>query len=142
MNPRRSIKALLAAGLVAGALSAAPAALAAEDQPPAATAPTASTASAAAQASVYVWATGVNVRNGVDGYCAPSPSRAECPTIVAVLSRTSAPAYCQTPGETIHDSGYSNRWWTYVQTPSGYGWINNVYLQGGEKMAGVPDCTW
>jgi hypothetical protein len=142
------VKTLLAAGLVAGSLAAGPAASAAPSaRLPAAPAPTAAKTAAKTAAAelppVYVWATGVNVRNGGDGYCSYQPSRANCPTVVAVVSQTTLDAYCQARGETIHDSGYSNSWWTYVRTSGGQlGWVNNIYLQGGEKMAGVPDCTY
>ncbi|GKQ35084.1 peptidase M23 [Streptomyces sp. A012304] len=141
MNIRCSIKNLLVAGLVAGSLAAGPAAFAAPSAQ--APAPTAAKTSAAELPPVYVWATGVNVRNGGDGYCSYQPSRANCPTVVAVVSQTTLSAYCQARGETIQDSGYSNSWWTYVRTGGGQlGWVNNIYLQGGEKMAGVPDCTY
>ncbi|MFJ8942225.1 peptidase M23 [Streptomyces sp. NPDC102395] len=98
----------------------------------------------AALTSVYIWATGVNVRHdGADADCVFHPSRGTCPTVVATVSRTTAQAHCQREGETIHDSGYSNRWWTLVELADGkVGWVNNIYIQGGEKIAGVPDCSW
>ncbi|MFF3848753.1 peptidase M23 [Streptomyces sp. NPDC002328] len=98
----------------------------------------------AALTSVYIWASNVNVRHdGADADCVFHPSRASCPTVVATVSRTTAQGHCQRQGETIHDSGYSNRWWTLVELADGrIGWVNNIYIRGGEKIAGVPDCSW
>ncbi|MFF8828488.1 peptidase M23 [Streptomyces sp. NPDC015131] len=132
MNARRSVKALLTAGLVAGTMAvAAPGVTAAPAAPAAATATT----------PVYVWASNVNVRHDpADANCWFHPSRS-CP-VVATVSRVTVQAHCQRAGETVHDSGYTNKWWSYVRTPGGQlGFINNIYLQGGEKIAGVPDCT-
>ncbi|MFJ4686636.1 peptidase M23 [Streptomyces sp. NPDC088789] len=99
-------------------------------------------ASAAARPSVYIWATDVNLRHdGADPNCVFHPSRT-CP-VVAKVSRTTVDAHCQRTGETVHDLGYSNRWWTQVELADGtIGWVNNLYIRGGEKIAGVPDCAW
>ncbi|WP_107047447.1 SH3 domain-containing protein [Streptomyces sp. NRRL F-2664] len=103
---------------------------------------TAGTAGVAA--SVYIWATNVNVRyDAADADCVHHPSRTSCTKIVATVSRTAAEGMCQHPGEEITDSGYRNRWWTLLKLPNGtIGWVNNIYLQGGEKIAGIPDCGW
>ncbi|MFE0450077.1 peptidase M23 [Streptomyces sp. NPDC058914] len=142
MNRGRLITALTAAAVTAGLLTLAPAASATPAGP--ATTTTSARASAAALTPVYIWATNVNVRHdGADADCVFYPSRASCPTVVATVSRTTARAHCQREGETIHDSGYSNRWWTLVELADGkIGWVNNIYIQGGEKIAGVPDCAW
>lgn len=142
MNTGRLVKAMTATALTAGLLALAPAASAAPDRPAATTVP--ADASAAALTSIYIWATNVNVRHdGQDADCVFYPSRASCPTVVATVSRTAAKGHCQREGETIRDSGYSNRWWTLVELADGkIGWVNNIYIQGGEKIAGVPDCSW
>ncbi|MFD6109308.1 peptidase M23 [Streptomyces yangpuensis] len=97
-----------------------------------------------AATSVYIWATHVNVRyDGADADCVHYPSRGSCVKIVATVSRTRAEGICQHPGEEIVDGGYRNRWWTLLKLPDGtIGWVNNIYIQGGEKIAGVPDCGW
>ncbi|MFJ4468060.1 peptidase M23 [Streptomyces sp. NPDC089424] len=141
MNTGRLVKAMTATALTAGLLALAPAASAAPERPPVTTV---RADASAALTSVYIWATNVNVRHdGADADCVFYPSRASCPTVVATVSRTTAKGHCQREGETIHDSGYSNRWWTLVELADGkIGWVNNIYIQGGEKIAGVPDCAW
>ncbi|MDX6758828.1 MULTISPECIES: hypothetical protein [Streptomyces] len=149
MNTRRLLKATTAVAAAVAALTlgspaavASPAAAPQADRPTTAASP-ASPASAAATA-VYIWATNVNVRyDGADADCVHHPSRASCVKIVATVSRTTAEGMCQHPGEEIVDSGYRNRWWTLLKLPGGtIGWVNNIYIQGGEKIAGVPDCGW
>ncbi|MGW1541919.1 peptidase M23 [Streptomyces sp. NPDC002309] len=141
MNTARLARAMTASALTAGLLTLAPAASAAPERPAATTAPAEASASLT---SIYIWATNVNVRHdGQDADCVFYPSRGSCPTVVATVSRTAAKGHCQREGETIHDSGYSNRWWTLVELADGkVGWVNNIYIQGGEKIAGVPDCSW
>ncbi|MFG2339466.1 peptidase M23 [Streptomyces yangpuensis] len=151
MNTRRLLKAATAAAAAVAALTlGSPAAVAspaaAQAPPPTATSTPASPASSmsAAATSVYIWATQVNVRyDGADADCVHYPSRGSCVKIVATVSRTTAEGMCQHPGEEIVDSGYRNRWWTLLRLPDGtIGWVNNIYIQGGEKIAGVPDCGW
>ncbi|MFD5623454.1 peptidase M23 [Streptomyces yangpuensis] len=148
MNTRRLLKATTAAAAAVAALTlGSPAAVAspaaAQAGPPTTTASPAASMSAAAT-SVYIWATRVNVRyDGADADCVHYPSRGSCVKIVATVSRTTAEGMCQHPGEEIVDSGYRNRWWTLLKLPDGtIGWVNNIYIQGGEKIAGVPDCGW
>lgn len=32
---------------------------------------------------------------------------------------------------------------TLLELPDGrIGWVSTIYIQGGEKIAGVPDCAW
>ncbi|GAA4936021.1 peptidase M23 [Streptomyces coeruleoprunus] len=139
MNLRRSLKALSGASVLAAALALAPAAHA--DAPATGAG---EVRSAAGWPQVYIWASDVNVRHDpADADCVFYPSRASCPTVVAKVSRLTVSAHCQRQGETIHDAGYSNKWWTLVETPAGkIGWVNNIYIKGGEKIAGVPDCNW
>ncbi|PZT70679.1 peptidase M23 [Streptomyces sp. SW4] len=119
---RRSATALAAAALTAGALAgtsqAAPAAPAGGD-------PTLT--------DVYIWATDVRLRQH------PTTDS----NVLAVRSRYWLDAVCQKQGEYVHDPAVGgNRWWTAVQEFSGsdIAWVNNLYLRGGEKIAGVPDC--
>ncbi|MFD3569638.1 hypothetical protein [Streptomyces sp. NPDC058667] len=93
-----------------------------------------------------MWATGVNVRNAASGapfeQCKTFPSRQNC-QVVATVSQTTVTAYCQKRGELISDSGYSSRWWTYLESPSRHwGWVNNVYITGDEHLAHVSDCPF
>ncbi|GGU48062.1 peptidase M23 [Streptomyces lavendofoliae] len=123
---------------------ASPAAVAAPAAVPSATGTAPNATMSAAATSVYIWATGVNVRyDGADADCVHYPSRGSCVKIVATVSRTTAEGICQHPGEVIADGGYRNGWWTLVKLSDGtIGWVNNIYIQGGEKIAGVPDCGW
>ncbi|MEV0641783.1 peptidase M23 [Streptomyces sp. NPDC050619] len=118
----RSATAFAAAALTAGALAttaqAAPAAP--NDGDPALT-------------DVYIWATDVNLR--------------EQPTtdsnVLAVRSTYWLDAVCQKQGQTVNDPAVgTNNWWTAVQEFAGsdIAWVNNLYLRGGEKIEGVPDC--
>lgn len=148
MDTRRLFKATTAAAAAVAALTlGSPAAVAspaaAQAGPLRTTASPVSPASVAAT-SVYIWATHVNVRyDGADADCVHYPSRGSCVKIVATVSRTRAEGICQHPGEEIVDGGYRNRWWTLLKLPDGtIGWVNNIYIQGGEKIAGVPDCGW
>jgi len=138
VNASSTLRALTTAFLVAAAALAAPATANAQPVP----------AEAAAMdfTEVHVWATGVNVRNGVSEsafeQCKSFPSRANC-QVVATVSQTTVTAYCQKQGELISDSGYSSRWWTYLESPSRpWGWVNNVYITGDEYLAHVTDCEF
>ncbi|MCX4703582.1 peptidase M23 [Streptomyces sp. NBC_01352] len=82
---------------------------------------------------VYIWATNVNLR--------------EQPTSesnrLAVRSKYWLDAVCQTQGQTVTDPAVgTNNWWTAVQEFAGsdIAWVNNLYLRGGVKIEGVPDC--
>ncbi|MGW6062896.1 peptidase M23 [Streptomyces sp. NPDC055189] len=51
--------------------------------------------------------------------------------------------FCQRKGDFVSEPGQgSSSWWSYVELPGGSDglWISNVYLVGGEKIDGVPDC--
>ncbi|WP_405421952.1 hypothetical protein [Streptomyces erythrochromogenes] len=139
-TPPRTVRALTTALLVAASALAGPATASASGQP------TATVRPAVDFTEVHVWATGVNVRNAASGIpfetCKTFPSRQNC-QVVATVSRTTVTAYCQKQGEVISDSGYSSRWWTYLESPSGpWGWVNNVYITGDEHLAHVKDCTF
>ncbi|THA76809.1 hypothetical protein [Streptomyces sp. A0592] len=142
----RTLRALTTSLLVAAAALAGPATASATGQPTATVRPAAAGAAATDFTEVHVWATGVNVRNAASGTpfetCKTFPSRQNC-QVVATVSRTTVTAYCQKQGELISDSGYSSRWWTYVESPSGpWGWVNNVYITGDEHLAHVGDCPF
>ncbi|MCX2923408.1 peptidase M23 [Streptomyces sp. NEAU-W12] len=83
--------------------------------------------------NVYVWATNVNLREWPN-------TRSN---ILAVRSQYWLDAVCQTRGETVTDPAVgTNHWWTQVMELSGsdVAWVNNLYLRGGQKIAGVPGC--
>lgn len=135
----RMLRGLTTAFLVAAAALAGPATATATAQPAAAE-------TAADYTEVHVWAAGVNVRNAASRtpfeQCKTFPSRQNC-QVVATVSQTTVTAYCQKQGELISDSGYSSRWWTYLESPSGqWGWVNNVYITGDEHLAHVGDCLF
>ncbi|MDQ0934556.1 peptidase M23 [Streptomyces turgidiscabies] len=82
---------------------------------------------------VYIWATDVNLRQ--------QPT-ADSPRL-AVRSKWWADAQCQMQGQTVRDPEVgTNNWWTLVTEFAGSdsAWVNNLYIRGGEKIAGVPDC--
>jgi hypothetical protein len=63
-----------------------------------------------------------------------------CP-VIDYVDKGLHPAECQAQGETVTDRGYRNNWWTKLQAPSGkWGWVTNIYIKGGETIAGVPIC--
>ncbi|MFJ5262388.1 peptidase M23 [Streptomyces sp. NPDC088387] len=126
---RRSATALVVTALAAGALATT-----------AQAAPTAGTTGVKAVSGgdptltdVYIWATNVNLR--------------EQPTtnsnILAKRSKYWLDAVCQTQGQSVTDPAIgTNNWWTAVQEFAGsdIAWVNNLYLRGGVKIDGVPDC--
>ncbi|CAL9346183.1 peptidase M23 [Streptomyces sp. enrichment culture] len=82
---------------------------------------------------VYIWATDVNLRQ--------QPTTDS--NVLAVRSTYWLDAVCQKKGQYVNDPAVGgNSWWTAVQEFSGsdIAWVNNLYLRGGEKIAGVPDC--
>ncbi|MEU0476521.1 peptidase M23 [Streptomyces olivaceus] len=82
---------------------------------------------------VYIWATDVNLRQ--------QPTTDS--NVLAVRSAYWLDAVCQKKGQYVNDPAVGgNSWWTAVQEFSGsdIAWVNNLYLRGGEKIAGVPDC--
>ncbi|MEV6172480.1 peptidase M23 [Streptomyces sp. NPDC051954] len=119
---RRSATALavatLAAGAFAGTAQAAPSAVNGGD-------PTLT--------DVYIWATNVNLREDTN----------TSSNVLAVRSQYWLDGVCQKQGQTVSDPAVgTNNWWTAVQEFAGsdIAWVNNLYLRGGEKIEGVPDC--
>lgn len=122
---RRSVVALAATALAAGALatsaSAAPAG------------PATATGGDPTLTDVYIWATDVNLR--------AQPTRDS--GVLAKRSKYWLDAVCQVQGQSVTDPAVgTNNWWTAVQEFSGsdIAYVNNLYLRGGVKIAGVPDC--
>ncbi|WP_405564751.1 peptidase M23 [Streptomyces sp. NBC_01180] len=121
MQYRRALIAAGAVTLTAGALLVAPSAQAADAQP--------------ASKTVYVYATSVHLRE------APRTSA----TVLATVSHIHLTDWCQTNKNTTpvaDPSGGTNTWWSKVTLTTGSddAWVSNVFLQGGRKIAGVPDC--
>ncbi|MEU8536042.1 peptidase M23 [Streptomyces parvulus] len=119
---RHSVTALAAAVLAVGGLATA-----------AQAAPAAPSGGDPTLTDVYIWASGVNLRQ--------EPTRSS--NVLAVRSTYWLDAVCQKRGEYVNDPAVGgNSWWTAVQEFSGsdIAWVNNLYLRGGEKIAGVPDC--
>ncbi|WP_217142778.1 peptidase M23 [Streptomyces sp. AC627_RSS907] len=82
---------------------------------------------------VYIWAGDVKLRQQPT---TDSP-------VLAVRSASWLDAVCQKRGQYVDDPAVGgNGWWTAVQEFSGsdIAWVSNLYLRGGEKIAGVPDC--
>ncbi|MEU8728249.1 peptidase M23 [Streptomyces tendae] len=119
---RHSVTALAAALLTAGALTAT-----------AQAAPAAPSGGDPTLTDVYIWATDVRLRQ--------EPTTDS--NVLAVRSTYWLDAVCQKQGQYVNDPAVGgNNWWTAVQEFSGsdIAWVNNLYLRGGEKIAGVPDC--
>ncbi|KAI8815794.1 uncharacterized protein EV422DRAFT_345212 [Fimicolochytrium jonesii] len=87
----------------------------------------------AAQHNVRIQGTNVNAR--------------ECPHTgcksLTKLSNKTVYGVCQTRGELVKNSnGYENDWWSKVVIgASKTAWVSNLYIQGGRKIAGIPDCS-
>ncbi len=119
---RRSATALAVAALATGALATT-----------AQAAPATATGGDPTLTDVYIWATDVNLR--------AQPTTAS--GVLAVRSKYWLDAVCQKQGQSITDPAVgTNDWWTAVQEFSGsdIAYVNNLYLRGGQKIAGVPDC--
>ncbi|MER0450022.1 hypothetical protein ABR738_36695 [Streptomyces sp. Edi4] len=83
-------------------------------------------------AQVYVWATGVNVRE-----CAGTS--ASCPPIGhAQIGKRWVTAYCQRQSTEVVDGPYRNNWWVQVNAGGPIGWISAVYVRGGDNDQPVP----
>lgn len=119
----RSLRRALPAGAVAAAaalplLCSAPAGAAADDT------------------SVYVWATGVNVR------VCPEVSAACPPISGAQIGKRWVTAFCQRTGSEVADGPYRNNWWVQVDAGGPIGWVSAVYVRGGnndEPIPGLPE---
>ncbi|MDH6110358.1 hypothetical protein P3T36_004709 [Kitasatospora sp. MAP12-15] len=129
---RRLLTVLATATLLAAGLLAAPAAQAASAAPASPASP------ALSYKTVYVFQTGAHIR------ACPTTS---C-TIVDTVSHIYLDDWCQTDVGTtpVVDPGApggKNPWWSEVTLTSGSdsAWISNTNLQGGIKIAGVPDCA-
>ncbi|MGW0763766.1 peptidase M23 [Streptomyces sp. NPDC002814] len=119
---RRTATALAVATLTTGALAAT-----------AQAAPAAPNDGDPALTDVYIWATDVQLREDTN----------TSSNVLAVRSQHWLDAVCQKQGQTVTDPGVgTNSWWTAVQEFAGsdIAWVSNLYLQGGEKIEGVPDC--
>jgi hypothetical protein len=49
-------------------------------------------------------------------------------------------AQCQQVGDAVSDLGYTNVFWSLLLLSDKKVWVSNVYIKGGEKIEGVPDC--
>jgi hypothetical protein len=91
--------------------------------------------------SVYIWATDVNVRWKGGAICTYNPSTTNCVS-VAQVSKLYVLDGCQATGQTITYDGITNNWWSdiYISSIGVEGWVNNVFIQEGHKIANVPNC--
>ncbi|MYR58092.1 hypothetical protein GTY54_18265 [Streptomyces sp. SID625] len=83
-------------------------------------------------AQLYVWATGVNVREcaGVSAGCPPIK--------YAQIGKRWVTAYCQRQSSEVVDGPYRNNWWVQVNAGGPIGWISAVYVRGGDNDQPVP----
>jgi hypothetical protein len=90
--------------------------------------------------SVYIWATNVNVHWGEGGQCLTYPS--ESCAVVGQFSQQYVSDECQATGQSVTYDGITNNWWSrvLVNGQAGYGWVSNIFIRGGETIAGVPKC--
>jgi hypothetical protein len=86
----------------------------------------------AAGTRVTVWASNVRLHTGPH-INDPSPTTFGPGDLIAS---------CQMKGDRVTDPAGTSEWWSFVSLPSGSDelFISNVFLKGGEKMDGVPDC--
>ncbi len=131
MVMRRTATALAALALAGGALATS------AEAAPVSHSATAAVASDGdpALTDIYIWATDVNLRS--------QPTTAS--PRLAVRSQHWMDALCQKQGQFVNDPAIGgNSWWTAVMEFPGsdVAWVNNLYIRGGEKIAGVPDCTF
>lgn len=85
----------------------------------------------AQEIGVYVWATDVFVHTCRSQYCGR----------VDQISTDTVIDFCQAQGDVVNAEGYTNNWWSYIETPGGIrGWISNIYIRGNAVIAGVPFC--
>ncbi|KOT88542.1 hypothetical protein ADK86_32185 [Streptomyces sp. NRRL F-5755] len=77
--------------------------------------------------TAYVWASNVNVRY--------APYLSE--RVLGKVGPGNVSAHCQNTGEQVTYGRYTNHWWTYI-TAHGGGWINNVFIRGGNNNEPVP----
>lgn len=85
--------------------------------------------------TVYVYATDVHLREWPNTHS----------VILATVSHIHLSDWCQTDKNTTpvaDPNGGTNPWWSRVTLTTGSddAWVSNVFLQGGRKIAGVPDC--
>ncbi|MCF3965063.1 peptidase M23 [Streptomyces fuscigenes] len=92
----------------------------------------ASPASADPGVPVTVWASNVRLHNAPH-VAAPSPAEFGPGELIDI---------CQTPGDTVTEPQGTSSWWSLVELPGGSDalYMSNVFIKGGEKIAGVPDC--
>ncbi len=91
---------------------------------------------------VTIFATDVNVRAIESANnCVDFPSRA-CRVIDHLAGGgEKVEAFCQQRGERITDGNNSSNYWTSMDGDNGNGgWVSNVFIVGGAKISGVPDC--
>lgn len=81
---------------------------------------------------VTVWASNVRLHTGPH-INDPSPTTFGPGELIA---------RCQMKGDRVTDPAGTSEWWSFVSLPTGSDelWISNVFLKGGEKIDGVPDC--
>lgn len=85
---------------------------------------------AAATTTVYVWASGVNMR---------ACNSFSCPPYSGIkVSRMNVTAYCQNKGDTVRDGQYVNDYWVQVDAGGPRGWISAVYVSGGDNWGPIP----
>lgn len=95
--------------------------------------------------SVYIWGTNVNARYSSPlGIAQPSchyyPST-NC-SIEGHFTRQWVTAICQQQGASVTAEGITNNWWSLIYGFGTQVWVSNIYIQGGQKIAGVPDCNF
>ena len=82
-------------------------------------------------AGIRTWANGINVRSG------PSTGN----SVIGSVGASNLNGICQQQGGLVNAEGHSNNWWTKINFGSGSGWISNIYIVGGQQIAGVPICN-
>lgn len=78
----------------------------------------------------WTWGSGVNVR---------SDARVAAPVVGVLSGPTYVKVVCQKQGDTVTAEGYTNNWWSRLESPAGF--MTNIYIDHpASQLPGVPNC--
>ena len=76
------------------------------------------------------WGSGVNVR---------SDARLSATVVASLPGPTRVKVLCQKQGDTVNAEGYTNNWWSRLESPAGF--VTNIYIDHPSAiLPGVPTC--
>jgi len=78
----------------------------------------------------WTWGSGVNVR---------SDARVSASVVGTLAGPTYVKVICQKQGDWVNAEGYSNNWWSRLESPAGF--MTNIYIDHpAAVLPGVPSC--